>query len=96
MLTRRNVLRSAVAGLTMPLLDPLRAVAAEVKRVRITDVESFGVRIPRGVHQMDVMPESNSGTAPNPCWSARTELGSASQSLSRPLECKQAFSIILF
>lgn len=48
MLTRRAFFQGAAAALTMPLLDPLRAVAAEVKRVRITDVESFSVRIPGG------------------------------------------------
>ena len=32
----------------IPLLEPLRAVAAEARRVRITDVESFRVRIPGG------------------------------------------------
>jgi L-alanine-DL-glutamate epimerase-like enolase superfamily enzyme len=31
----------------MPLLDPLRAVESEVHRVRITDIESFRVRLPR-------------------------------------------------
>ncbi len=45
-LTRRTLFRGAVTALTMPLLDPLRALAAEVKRVRITDVESFRVRVP--------------------------------------------------
>jgi D-galactarolactone cycloisomerase len=47
MLTRRDLLRGAAAALTMPLLDPVRAVAAEVHRVRITDIESFRVRVPR-------------------------------------------------
>src|SRR5438270_1660280 len=48
MLTRRNLIQGAAAALTIPLLDPLRAVAAEVKRVRIMDVESFSMRIPGG------------------------------------------------
>ena len=48
MLTRRDLFRGAAAALTLPLLDPVRAVAAEVKRVRITDVESFSVRVPGG------------------------------------------------
>ncbi len=46
--TRRGLLRGSALALTMPLLDSVRAVAAEVKRVRITDVESFSIRIPGG------------------------------------------------
>jgi L-alanine-DL-glutamate epimerase-like enolase superfamily enzyme len=48
MLTRRDLLRGGAAALTMPLLDRVRALAAEVKAVRITDVESFHVRVPGG------------------------------------------------
>jgi len=44
-LTRRDLFRGAAAALTLPLLDPLRAVAAEAKRVRITDIESFRVHV---------------------------------------------------
>jgi D-galactarolactone cycloisomerase len=46
LLTRRTLFRGAAAALTLPLLDPLRAIAAEVHSVRITDVESFRVRVP--------------------------------------------------
>ena len=48
MLTRRDILKNATATLTLPLLDSVRALAAEVKRVRITDVESFHLRVPGG------------------------------------------------
>ncbi|HLJ13612.1 MAG TPA: mandelate racemase/muconate lactonizing enzyme family protein [Bryobacteraceae bacterium] len=47
MFTRRSLFQGAAAALTVPLLDPLRGVAAEVKRVRIADIESFHVRVPR-------------------------------------------------
>jgi D-galactarolactone cycloisomerase len=46
MMTRRDLLQGAAAALFMPLLDPLRSLAAEAKRVRITDIESFEVRVP--------------------------------------------------
>ena len=48
MLTRRHLLKSATATLTLPLLHSVHSLAAEVKRVRITDVESFRLRIPGG------------------------------------------------
>ena len=48
MLTRRSFVQTAAAALTAPLLEPVRALAAEAKRVRITDVESFSVRVPGG------------------------------------------------
>lgn len=48
MLTRRNLLQTAAATLAMPFFDPVRSLAATVKRVRITDVESFTVRVPGG------------------------------------------------
>ena len=48
MLTRRDLFQGAAAALAMPPLDPVRAVAAEAKRVRITDIESFRVRVPGG------------------------------------------------
>ncbi len=44
--TRRTLLGGTAAALGARLLAPVRAVAAEVKRVRITDVESFRVRVP--------------------------------------------------
>ncbi len=47
MLTRRSLLIRG-AACAAPLLTGVRAVAAEVKRVRITDVESFRVHIPGG------------------------------------------------
>jgi len=40
------MLGGGLAALTHRLLEPLRAVAAEAKRVRITNVESFRVAIP--------------------------------------------------
>ena len=46
-LFRRSFLQGAAAALTMPLLDPVRALSAEVHTVRITDIESFRVRIPK-------------------------------------------------
>ena len=46
MLSRRNLLRATAAAATVTFAEPFRAVAAETRRVRITDVESFHVRIP--------------------------------------------------
>ena len=46
--TRRTLLGGTAATLVARLLDPVRALSAEVKRVRITDVESFRVRVPPG------------------------------------------------
>lgn len=46
MITRRRVLGGGIAALTHQLLGPLRAVVAQVRGVRITDVESFHVRVP--------------------------------------------------
>jgi D-galactarolactone cycloisomerase len=40
--------RQAAGALSLAVLDPVRALAAEVKRVRITDIESFQVRVPGG------------------------------------------------
>jgi L-alanine-DL-glutamate epimerase-like enolase superfamily enzyme len=48
MFTRRALIGSALAGLAEQLLMPLRALAAQVGKVRITDVESFRVRMPAG------------------------------------------------
>jgi len=48
MLTRRSLLIRGAGCAASPLLTGVRAVAAEAKRVRITDVESFRVRIPGG------------------------------------------------
>jgi L-alanine-DL-glutamate epimerase-like enolase superfamily enzyme len=45
-ISRRAVLSGAAAVLTNTVLRPLRAAAAEAKRVRITGVESFNVRLP--------------------------------------------------
>ena len=45
---RRTLLRGGVAALTAQVLEPLRAAAAEAKRVRITGVEAFRVRVPAG------------------------------------------------
>jgi L-alanine-DL-glutamate epimerase-like enolase superfamily enzyme len=58
MLNRRSLFQGAAAALTMPLLDPLstlgaepadavKHLSAEVHTVRITDVESFRVSIPK-------------------------------------------------
>ncbi len=47
-ISRRTLLGGTAATLGSWLLDPVRALAAEVKRVRITDVESFRVSIPSG------------------------------------------------
>jgi len=47
-MTRRDLFRRAAGALSLPVLDPVRALAAEVKRVRITDIESFQVRVPGG------------------------------------------------
>lgn len=46
MLRRRDFLRGAAALSLGGVLEPVRALAAGVKRVRITDVESFRIRIP--------------------------------------------------
>jgi D-galactarolactone cycloisomerase len=46
MITRRNLFRSAAAGAAVSLFEPLRALAADAPRVRITDVVSFHVRVP--------------------------------------------------
>ena len=43
MLTRRQF---ASAALLTPLLEPVHALAAEARRVRITNVESFRVHVP--------------------------------------------------
>ena len=48
MLTRRNLIQGAAVALAMPPLNPLPALAAEAKRIRITDIESFRVRVPGG------------------------------------------------
>ena len=45
---RRTWLKGGVAALTAQILEPLRAVAGEVKRVRITGVEAFRVKVPGG------------------------------------------------
>jgi len=47
-MTRRDLFRQAPGALSLLVLDPVRALAAEVKRVRITDIESFQVRVPGG------------------------------------------------
>ena len=46
MLTRRSILTGSVAALTSSLLEPVRALAETVKSVRITDIESFQIRVP--------------------------------------------------
>ena len=46
MLTRRAIIGGAAAAGVQALLEPLRAVAAEARRVRITDIESFHVIVP--------------------------------------------------
>src|SRR6185437_7064654 len=45
-LTRRYTIGALAGALSSSLLEPVRALAAEFKRVRITDVESFRVRVP--------------------------------------------------
>ena len=61
MRTRREFLRGA-AALAVPLLDPLRSLAAAVKSVRITDIESFRVRIPGG-NPDDALADSSYGVS---------------------------------
>lgn len=46
MFTRRAILGGAAAAAVQALLEPVRAVAAEARRVRITDIESFHVIVP--------------------------------------------------
>ena len=46
MLSRRDLLRASAATATIACAEPLRALAAETRRVRITNVESFRVKIP--------------------------------------------------
>ncbi len=46
MFTRRAILGGAAAAGVQALLEPVRAVAAEARRVRITDIESFHVIVP--------------------------------------------------
>ena len=46
MFTRRAILGGAAAAGVQVLLEPVRAVAAEARRVRITDIESFHVIVP--------------------------------------------------
>jgi D-galactarolactone cycloisomerase len=46
LLRRRDLLGGAAAATIAWTMEPLRALAAEVERVRITNVESFRVRIP--------------------------------------------------
>jgi len=46
MLTRREFIQGTAATLAIPPLHPLLSLAAEAKRVRITDIESFSVRVP--------------------------------------------------
>jgi len=48
MITRRDLLRATALAGAQSLLTPLRALAAEARRVRITDVESFSVTVPAG------------------------------------------------
>jgi D-galactarolactone cycloisomerase len=43
---RRHFLRLAASALSAPLLAPLRSLAAQAKRIRITDIESFRLRLP--------------------------------------------------
>ncbi len=50
MLNRRDLLRGATAAIGLQSLAPLRALRAEVRAVRITDVESFRIRIPGTDH----------------------------------------------
>ena len=47
MINRRTLFRNAAAALAMPLLDPLRSLSDEVRAVRITDVESFRISLPK-------------------------------------------------
>ena len=50
-MNRRQLLRSASAlaiGTASELLQPVKSVAADVKRVRIKNIEGFGVQIPSG------------------------------------------------
>jgi L-alanine-DL-glutamate epimerase-like enolase superfamily enzyme len=46
MVTRRAILKGAAALLAARVTGPLRAASAEARRVRITDIESFRVRVP--------------------------------------------------
>ena len=46
MLTRRTVIGAGASAGVQALLEPLRAAAAEARRVRITDIESFHVNVP--------------------------------------------------
>jgi L-alanine-DL-glutamate epimerase-like enolase superfamily enzyme len=54
MWNRRTFLLQSAAAFGSALLEPLRAVAAEAKRIRITDVESFRIRIPGGDPREDM------------------------------------------
>src|SRR4051794_20024649 len=46
MVSRRAILSGAAALLAKTVAEPLRGAAAEARRVRITDVESFRVSVP--------------------------------------------------
>lgn len=46
MLTRRTIIGAAASAGVQALLEPLRAAAAEARRVRITEIESFHVTVP--------------------------------------------------
>src|SRR5439155_25891363 len=59
MTTRRMMIRGAACALTSQLLEPLRALAAEARRVRITDVESYQVRVPAAGGEADRLRDSN-------------------------------------
>jgi L-alanine-DL-glutamate epimerase-like enolase superfamily enzyme len=48
LLVDRRALLKGVGALVAPVLAPLRAAAAEAKRVRITGIEAFRVRVPAG------------------------------------------------
>ena len=69
-INRRDLLRGGAAALAAGLLDPLRAVAAEAKRVRISGVEAFRVRVPSGAvfHASRVHTDAGvTGTSFVPC-----------------------------
>jgi L-alanine-DL-glutamate epimerase-like enolase superfamily enzyme len=52
------ILRGAACALTSYVLEPVRALAAEARRVRITNVESYRVRVPTAGGERDALQDS--------------------------------------
>src|SRR5436305_1210275 len=59
MMTRRAMIGGAAYVLASQVLEPLRALAAEARRVRIANVESYRVRVPTADGERNSPRDSN-------------------------------------